>query len=340
MNALPWHQDALEALTGSKDTLAHALLVHGRKGIGKLAFARALAQALLCEQPDKASGAACDSCTACAWFEAGAHPDYRQIEPSAETQEDDDEEEKPKKGKKPSIWISVDQIRALPDFVNVTSHRGGPKVIVLHPADALNVNAANALLKSLEEPPAGTFFVLVSHRPHQLLPTIKSRCRQLALRAPDRGQATKWRAAQGIKDAPLALAHTGDAPLLAVDLAESGYWGARKTFLRQIAARDVDVLVGAEAVRDLPVPFIVSWLQKWCCDIALFQALGVVRYNPDEHDAIARIAAGVDPLAALRLYRKMTEYQAIAQHPLNAQLFIEHLLLEYRNLLQPQSIEA
>ena len=335
MLPLPWHQREFDALVGTKDRLAHALLIHGPRGVGKLDFARALAQALLCESPTQ-THAACGKCTACAWFESGAHPDYRQVEPAAESEAEAEEGEKPAKTKKPSIYIIVEQIRALPELVNISSHRGGPKVIVLHPAEALNVNAANALLKSLEEPPPGTHFMLVSHRPHHLLPTIKSRCRQVALGAPDRDSAARWLASRGVKDAALALAHTGDAPLLALELDDSGYWGARKAFLRQIAGGEVDVLNAAEAVRDLPVPHIVSWLQKWCCDIAFYRTLGDVRYNPDERDAIARVAARVDPLEALRLYRRMTDCQRIAQHPLNPKLFIEHLLLAYRNLVQPQ----
>ena len=333
MQPLPWHQAEFDALAGARRALPHALLVHGPRGIGKLEFARALAQALLCESPT-AANAACGQCAACAWFEAGSHPDYRQLEPVAGN-EDEEEGERPAKAARKSTVIKIEQIRALPELVNVSSHRGGPKVIVVHPAEALNVNAANALLKSLEEPPPGTHFTLVSHRPHQLLPTIKSRCRQVSLRAPDRESAAAWLASKGMKDAALALAHTGDAPLLALELADSDYWGARKAFLRQIASRDIDVLTAGDAVRDLPVPHIVTWLQKWCCDIAFFRALGQVRYNPDEREAIARIAERVDPLAALRLYRRMTEYQAIAQHPLNARLFIEHLLLAYRDLVQP-----
>ena len=335
---LPWHQAQFDSLTAARRRLPHALLVQGPRGIGKLQFARALAQALLCETAPESS-AACGQCTACAWFEAGAHPDYRQLEPAA-GDEEAEERDKPAKGAKKSAFITVDQIRALPELVNISSHRGGPKVIVLHPAEALNVNAANALLKSLEEPPPDTHFVLVSHRPHLLLPTIKSRCRQLPLRAPDRESAAAWLAAKGLKDAALALAHTGDAPLLALELNESDYWGARRAFLRQIAAREIDVLAAAEAVRDLPVPHIVSWLQKWCCDIAYYRATGTVRYNPDEREAISRIAERVDPLAALRLYRQMTEHQRIAQHPLNARLFIESLLLAYRELVQPRNAFA
>jgi DNA polymerase-3 subunit delta' len=72
----------------------------------------------------------------------------------------------------------------------------------------------------------------------------------------------------------------------------------------------------------------------------LFSALGAVRYNPDERETIARIAGRVDPLAALRLYRQMTDYQRVAQHPLNARLFIERLLLDYRALVEPETASA
>ena len=335
MQPLPWHQEEFARLIAARDRLAHAVLVQGPRGIGKVDFARALSQALLCEAPAAGRGA-CGSCAACAWFESGAHPDYRQVEPAVSEREGDDGEKTEKK----ATTISVDQIRALGDFVNVSSHRGGPKVIVIQPAEALNVNAANALLKSLEEPPPRTHFLLVSHRPHLLLPTIKSRCRQLPLQPPDRASAAAWLASHGLRDADLALAHTGDAPLLAVELGASEYWGARAAFLRQITAREIDVLGAAEAVRDCPIPHVVSWLQKWSYDLAYCRALGAVRYNPDQHDAIARIAARIDPLAALRFHREMGAHQRIAQHPLNPRLFIEQLLFAYRDLVEPQHAAA
>src|ERR1700681_1752344 len=166
MQALEWHEHVFQRLIANKATLPHALLLRGPRGIGKLAFARALAQALLCEVPAE-NGRSCGACRACAWFETGSHPDYRQIEPESESTDSAD-------GEKKSNAISVDQIRALPDFINLSSHRGESKVVVINPAEMLNVNAANALLKNLEEPPPRTYFMLVTHRPHQLLPTIKS----------------------------------------------------------------------------------------------------------------------------------------------------------------------
>lgn len=334
MKALSWHGELFNNLIAAKSALPHALLVRGVRGIGKLAFVQALAQALLCEAPVE-GGHACSSCNACTWFEAGAHPDYRQIEPADAAERTDAEE-----GQKKAKMISVDQIRVLPEFIGLSSHQGGPKVIVIHPVEMLNINAANALLKSLEEPPPRTQFLLVTHRPQQVLPTIKSRCQQIALPAPDAALAGSWLADQGVHDPALALAHTGNAPLLALELKDSEYWGTRAAFLRQITAVDMDPLLIAEAVRDFPVPLVVSWLQKWSYDLVYCRHTGAVRYNPDHRDAIARLAPRVDEIAAARFHREMVRLQRIVNHPLNARLFLGQLLLSYRDLIRTQKLAA
>ncbi len=328
-----WHDIEFRRLVQRKASLAHALLLHGPRGIGKLAFARALAQALLCESP-LANGDACGRCGACAWFLNAGHPDFCQTEPAGASEDETDDTEKKK------TTITVHQIRALAGFVNVSSQRGGVKVVVLHPAEALNANAANALLKSLEEPPPRTYFLLVSHRPHQLLPTIKSRCHQVALRAPDTGVAAAWLATQGAGDAELALAHMGNAPLLALELSGTEYWGARSAFLRQLTRSDIDVIAAAEAVRDCPISDVVTWLQKWSYDIVNYQAIGLIRYNPDQREAMVRAATKADRLQALRFHRDMVNLQRSVHHPLNARLFVEQVLLAYRDLLQPEGAHA
>lgn len=336
MNILPWHQTEFERLFASKDRLPHAILLHGRAGIGKAAFARSLVQALLCEKPSS-SATACGQCAACHWLEAGTHPDFRQIEPESLAESATEEQGGDKKA---SQQITIEQIRALPDFIGISSHRGGPKVVLIHPAEALNINAANALLKSLEEPPARTYFLLVSHRPHALLPTIKSRCQHIALQGPTPEAAAAWLKAQGTANPELALAQTGNSPLTAQQLDNEEYWRLRNTFLKGIAAPGLDALALAEQVRDYPIPQVVSWLQKWSYDLISWKFLATIRYNPDHEAALSAAAARVDELSALRFHREMVRLQRIVNHPLNPRLFIEQLLLSYAELLHSQRAAA
>jgi len=211
--AYSWHKSDFEGLLARKEALPHALLFRGNPGIGKLALAESLARALLCEQPGP-GGSACGQCTACGWMAQGSHPDFRRLEPEILAEQNEREEGGEKKA---SLQIQVEQVRTLADFINVSSHRGGVKVVLIHPAETLNIHAANALLKNLEEPPARTYFLLVAHRWHQLLPTIRSRCQNVALPPPPVEAARDWLKQQGLRNPELALAQAGGAPLLALE---------------------------------------------------------------------------------------------------------------------------
>ena len=175
----PWNEPILESLKRRADTLPHALLIHGPQGVGKLKLAERVVQLLLCEAAD-AGRKPCGACDGCRWYLAGNHPDFRRVEPEALAAPVEAEGEEPastRKGK-PSQEIKIDQVRELAGFLNIGSHRGRRRVALVHPADEMNAHAANALLKSLEEPPGDAMFVLVSHRPMRLLATIRSRCRR------------------------------------------------------------------------------------------------------------------------------------------------------------------
>lgn len=326
-----WFKSELAQLLKQGSQLSHALLIKGPQGIGKQDFGMALAQGLLCEQPASA-GAACGRCSACAWFTSGAHPDFRLLAPASEGEAEAEAGESAKKTKA-SPWISVEQVRELHDFIHVSSHRGGRKVILVSPAEALNINAANALLKNLEEPPARTHFILVSHRPQRLPRTIISRCRQLSLGRPDQATALAWLREQGVTEPEVALAQYSGAPLLALAASEGKELAGRRDFLGHIVAPDFDPLAAAEALRDLPLDRFLGWMQKWTHDIVSQRMLGSIRYNPDMARELAVVARRAELLSALRLHRKLVREQRNIQHPLNARLYIESVLVAYSGVV-------
>lgn len=331
-----WLEPALQDLLQDSSRLAHALLIRGPRGIGKEALGRALAQGLLCEKPAP-GGIACGACSSCGWFANAAHPDFRTLMPAADQDNDIESEDAAPKARetKASPWISIEQVRALHDFIHVSSHRGGRKIILVTPAEALNVAAANALLKNLEEPPAGIHFILISHRPQRLMRTIISRCRQLVLRKPESTDAITWLAGQGVKEPAVALAQASGAPLLALALTEGDELAGRSELLLAIASADFDPLAVAESFRDLPLDRFINWMQKWTCDIVEQRMLGRIRYNPDLSRELAAISRRIEPLAALRLHRKLVREQRNIHHPLNARLYMESVLFAYAALLNP-----
>jgi DNA polymerase III subunit delta' len=322
----PWHEIVFRSVVLRAEQIPHALLLHGREGTGKLQFALTLAQFLVCENP--AATGPCGACPACVWFKQSSHPDFRRIEPGAKGTEDEKSDEP-----KDNAQIIVDQVRALDDFLNLSTHRGGRRVVLLHPAERLNIHAANALLKSLEEPPPRTVFLLLSHRPHHLLATIKSRCQMIALAGPTHAVAAAWLNSQGVADADLAAAHTGDAPLLALELAAADYWQPRANFLRHLDNVDLDPIETAEKFCDYPIAHVLAWLQKWSYDLASQKLIGRIRYNPDHESVLASLARRLEPLPVLRFHREMVRLQRSIRHPLNARLFMESMLLSYADLV-------
>ncbi|MFU1933694.1 DNA polymerase III subunit delta', partial [Bordetella avium] len=214
----PWHLETARAWLGQRERFAHAWLIHGSAGIGKLDFAAAAAASLLCESPR--AGLACGACPACAWVSSGNHPDLRRVRPDAlaleegaEDAESGEEDSATAAKKTPSKDIRIDQVRALESWFNTATHRGGWRVALVYPAHALNAVSANALLKVLEEPPAHTVFLLVADAPDRLLPTLLSRCRRLPLAMPDAQTARRWLEEQGVNQAQDWLAAAGGAPL-------------------------------------------------------------------------------------------------------------------------------
>ncbi|MFZ6639081.1 DNA polymerase III subunit delta' [Undibacterium sp. TC4M20W] len=334
-----WQEDSWQQIQALGQRLPHAFLLHGPQGIGKTVFAEHLAQSLLCENPGQ-GGHACQQCGSCGWFAQYSHPDYRRVRPELLDEEDapaGDDAEAPAKtskaSKAPSKEIVINQVRALSDFMNISTHRSGRRVIVLYPAEALNVPAANALLKSLEEPNANTVFILVSNSIDRLLPTILSRCHKFGLGLPDAGIALEWLHKQGIKDADVWLAQQGGAPLAAFDMAHSDLRADLDEFIRFLSKPGTELsLKTADKMQKMEMPVVVGWLQRWLYDIFSYKQSGRIRYHPRYERELKALSMQVDESALQQFIKNCNERQAIASHPLSAKLFLEDMLLEYSAL--------
>lgn len=196
----PWLKPLADELAESlaQNRVAPALLIKGPRGVGKTRLARHHAQRLLCLSAMSEKG--CGHCRACALFQAGTHPDFIQLAPEA-----------------PQKPIKVDAIRQLALTVGLTPHYGIYRVVLIDQAEQLNLHAANALLKTLEEPPLGTVLMLVSEAPQRLPLTIRSRCSSIRVRQPDRRVVLEWLHHQGLGDqAATRLDGVGGAPLTAL----------------------------------------------------------------------------------------------------------------------------
>ena len=342
----PWQGPAWQQLQQLRDRLPHALLFHGPAGIGKTVFAERFAQAMLCQAPG-ADGQPCGQCDSCGWFSQYSHPDYRRVRPeileeegAAEDAADEVGEAKKggKSGKAPSKEIKIDQIRALADFMNISTHRQGLRVVLLYPAEALNTAAANALLKTLEEPPPATLFLLVSDSLDRLLPTILSRCRKFALAMPPQAAAQAWLQEQGVKDAQAWLAEQGGAPLAALEQAQAkaDVREAMEEFLRHLAQPDAaGALRTADKLQKTPVTDQVAWLQRWLYDICAIKFSGRIRYYPRYRKELERLASQADSAGLMRALKAARQPPAIAEHPFSTKLLIEDMLLDYAALFSP-----
>ena len=342
----PWLAPTWQRLLDLGERLPHALLFVGPPGLGKRDLAEALAARLLCDAPG-ADGHACWHCPACQRRLSGNHPDLMRILPAADAVAEAGEGEgavEPGAGKAKSSQILIEQIRALQESLTVTGHHGSRRVVVLDPAEAMNVFTANALLKLLEEPPAGCVFLLVSSAPRRLLPTIRSRCQQWSFSRPPAEALTTWLAAHDDEAAGL-LALTGGLPLAAERMAEQGAGSLLARFVRDIeqlpagdplrlAAQWESWLKSKEALAaGFGMATLVDWMQRWVADVAALRLGGRVRFFPARQGALEALAARTSIASASNCYNEFAQIRRVAQHPLNARLMLEDMLMRYARAL-------
>ncbi|MGH8445566.1 MAG: hypothetical protein ACREVL_09875 [Solimonas sp.] len=279
---LPWQQELwleLSSLVLQK-RLPHAILMVGGAGIGKRWFARALIAFALCEQR---SGYACGQCRSCVQLAAGSHPNAALLgvdghlglamtadsyaeQGLAHWQPDEDRKRRD---------ISIEGARSLIAKLGFSSHYGSDRFALIEPADLLNANSANALLKTIEEPPAGMHLLLVTERPQALLPTLRSRCQRMRFARPDAAAAKSWMAEQGVRDDD-ALQLALGAPLRALELTQDDGIATRRQWAdlwASVAGSRKDPLSAAAAIDKDAIAEHLLWAQQWLSG-QLREALG------------------------------------------------------------------
>jgi len=260
MSQYPWLKTTFERISddAAADRLAHALLLSGNEGIGVQEFATEIAAYRLCfntatqnsTSQDNQSQTNCGQCKACALLKSGTHPDLKVLEPEGAAQ-----------------IIKVDQVRELINFLSQTPQIGEWKVAVIRPAHRMNHNAANALLKALEEPPGRSLLLLATELPQILLPTVRSRCTHIRLPNPNELQTRDYLSSIDIDGAALseAMDTLGFKPLLIAkwmntDLMAS--WKQVSTEIDALETKRTSAVKVAAVLKDIDIVLLISWLTE------------------------------------------------------------------------------
>jgi len=310
-NDFPWHKSWWNTVVSGLDRRPSALLLVGPKGTAKNEFARDLAASWLCNAP-LPDRSACGRCDSCRWISGGSHPDFRWVRPDAEREDDELEGEAAgaaeteggaeEDTKKKSQQIRIEQIRGLSGFANVGSHRGGLRVVLISPANRMNYEAANALLKTLEEPPPALVFILVADTTRGIPATIVSRCRRINV---------------AVDDITLARVHT--------EQSEAAPW-----LLPLLMSGDIDPIKWAEKAGKSPPGDALELMMRWMNDAARVR-LGLAPRSFPEHepalrDQSLRIRSAQNWSQTLAELQKI---RGVAEHPLNPKLFYESIFDRY-----------
>ena len=314
-----WQRKSWDSLAQGRqnNNMPHALLLAGPEHCGKYDFARSLAKSLLCEKRTLETQLACNDCKSCSLFEADSHPDYASVRLAEKKSQ-----------------IVVDQIRKLNEFVYLSRSYEGSRVVIIEPVERLNINAANSLLKTLEEPPAKTVLILVSSNPSQLIPTIRSRCQVLYLPQPTSVEASEWLLQQAIdNDADELLAAAGGKPMLAKLLDADDRLATRKqlaTDILKLIRGNLSLTNVAKKWEKTPKLDLIDWQLQWV------QAMIKAEYLAD--DAVADsisphlkrlLVNSVDSL--WQLHDGLLELKSHAHTSLSPLLFTENMLILWQN---------
>lgn len=320
----PWQADQWQLLwqRQQKNCLPHALLFVGMAGIGKAQFADAFSQAILCRQ-STATGVYCDTCHDCRIADAKSHPNILWITPEQTGQA-----------------IKIDQIRGVSEFAQQTALQGQNRIVVIHPANAMNAYAANALLKTLEEPSSGVYVILLSDQYSRLPATIVSRCQRLVFSRPDKALAMTWLKSQLTDhsiDMELLLNLAQGAPLQALRLVQNEILALRQDFYQALFSQKYDPVKNAEQWKEQDALQLLDFLVSWLIDLSRLQLTG----SPDElvNKDYEKILFELSQRTVIKKNIDFLNYlQQLRRHlldgiNLNKQLLLEDMLVRWLGLM-------
>ena len=325
----PWIEKQSLALLSQN---GHAWLLQGPSGLGQYELATSLVSAWLCESANALSKGACGQCGSCHALSVHTHADLFVLMPETVLLElgwplsEKAQSEIDNKTRKPSKEIRIEAMRDAIEFSQRTNARGRGKAVLVFPAERMNHITANALLKTLEEPPGDVKFVLATEAAHQLLPTIRSRCLIHTMAWPVPSEAVSWLENQGLSqaDAQSLLKAAGGRPdevLKQRQLGQSMQWWAK--FPRAMLAGD------APYCSDLPATEVIDALQKLCHDLLMLQTQSSLRYfNESDLPQLK-----VTPSQLTAWFKRLSQAAKTSEHPFNAGLMLEALCSEAREVL-------
>lgn len=324
---MPWLLPVLAGFVNALDggRLPHATLMTGERGVGKRVLAEAVAAVLVCEKRAAGAGAACGVCRQCQLVAGDSHPDIRVYQPQK------------------SRMVRIDQVRALSEFAVASPQVAAYKIAIIDRADQLNINAANALLKTLEEPSADTVLLLLQETGRPVLPTIRSRCRISVLATPTAEQAAQWLElrVQGLEQKPsagqqkLALHLAGGAPRLALEFLENGVLEQREAALdafRQFMKGTITVASATKAFRDMGHEATLNLMESWANDLARVCA-GADARDPGITEVVRYLAAADTPWRAHELVDAIRESRRALINNVSPELEIDRLLIQWQQLM-------
>lgn len=319
----PWQQSQWNVLWNAKqkNCLSHAILLAGASGLGKKQFAAVFSAALLCDESDK-NGKICGKCHNCSLIRAKSHPDLHWIVPESAGQ-----------------MIKIDQIRHIVSTANETAMQGKFKIIIIHPAHAMNQYAANALLKTLEEAAPNTLFILISEQNLRLPLTIQSRCQKIVFQKPKKQDALDWLRAQDISrdlDLELLLNLSQGAPLRALSLIEKDILTLRQNIYRglfDLSQGQSNPLQLAMQWQEYDMIIIFHLILYWLRDLLRFQLMHeqAVLVNSDYQTCFSHIIQMLSRKNILNYIEFIQERYAnfLNLQNLNRQLLLEELLIQW-----------